>query len=248
MGIGGLLRRMGILWVVAASAFVILVTAGAYVALPTPYQSQAELALTAPTTGNPYSTFNNALDSDVDLLSRSLNSQASAEQLQALGVSSGSFASTFPANALGPWLQLTVTGSDAAQVSRSIQIAITYTEQHWRAMQQGVSAPADSMIALSLIAPPNSPTSTAKRKLEEVIGAAVVATGFAILLLAFVDGVIRRRRTKVQRLVSPLPDRSPLTDRLPQTAQTDRSPQAAPTERSPQAARTERSPQSAPTR
>lgn len=209
MGIGSLFARLGLPWVVAASAFVLLVTVGAYVALPTPYQSQAELAMTAPTAGNPYSTFTQVLAADVDLLSRNLNSQASAQQLQALGVNPKSYTSGIPVNALGPWLELTVTGTDKAQVSRSMQVLITYTEQHWRALQEAASAPTDKIIPLSLIVPPNYPSSTLKRKLEEVVGAAIVAGGLAVLLLAFVDGVIRRRRIKVQRPDSPLRERSP---------------------------------------
>lgn len=236
MGIGSLFRRMGLPWVVAAAVFVLVVTVGVYEALPTPYQSQAELAMTVPTNGNPYLSFNGALTSDVDLLSRNLNSQASAQQLLDLGVNPNSYTATVPVNALGPWIQLTVTGTDKAQVIRSMQVLITYTEQHWVALQQAVSAPADSMIPLSLIVPANNPSSTLKRKLEEVIGGAIVAAAIAILLLAFVDGVNRRRRIGGQRLDPPLPERSQraaptFAERSPQTAPTlpERSPQAAPT-------------------
>lgn len=216
MGIGRLVGRLGRLWLVVAVGFVILLTAGAYVALPTPYQSQVQLAMTAPTTGNPYLTFNSALDADVDLLSRSLTSQASAQQLQALGVSSKSYTASIPVNALGPFIELTVTGSNKAQVVKSMQTLITYTEQRWRALQVASSAPSDAMINLSLIAPASTPAASLKRKLEEVIGVAIVAIVIALLVGALVDGATRRRTGGIKPPDSPLPERS----RSPQVART----------------------------
>lgn len=216
MGIGRLVGRLGRLWLVVAVGFVILLTAGAYVALPTPYQSTVQLAMTAPTTGNPYLTFNSALDADVDLLSRSLTSQADAQQLQALGVSSKAFTASIPVNALGPFIELTVTGSNKALVIRSMQTVITYTEQRWRALQVASSAPSDAMINLSLIAPPSAPAASLKRKLEEVVGVAVVGILIALLVGAMVDGAARRRTGGMKPMDSPLPERS----RSPQVART----------------------------
>jgi hypothetical protein len=195
---------------VLAAVLILFITALAYVALPTPYQSQAVLAMAAPTTGNPYLTFTGALTADVDLLSRNLTSQSSAQALQALGLSGKSYTAGIPLNALGPFLQLTVTGSNKAQVSRSIQVLVTFAEQQWRALQESSSTSAShALVTLSVIVPPNTPTASLKRKVEEVAGVAIVGIVLAVLFGNFIDGASRRRRTSVQQMDSRFAERSP---------------------------------------
>ena len=207
-GIGWTLGRAGRRWVIAALV-VILASAATWVLVPTQYQSQVQLAMTAPTTGNPYLTFNTSLTSDVDLLTRNLTSQASGQQLQALGLDGTSYTAVIPVNALGPFFQLTVSGSNQAQVTRSMQVLIKFAEQRWRSLQLASSAPADSVIGLSLIAPASTPTATLKRKLEEVIGVAVVVIVLTLLIGSYTDGVSRRRQQmQVQRIKPTYPERS----------------------------------------
>src|SRR5690349_10798475 len=115
-GFVGLVRRR---WRLVLSAVVVslVVSAAAYVALPTTYQSQVLLTMTVPSKvtaqsgnfGNPLLALGNsstALLVDVDFLTRDLSSPASAAQLKARGLT-GTYTAAFAANAMGPFMQLT---------------------------------------------------------------------------------------------------------------------------------------------
>jgi hypothetical protein len=217
-GFVGLMRRR---WVLSLSAFVfsLVLTVGAYVGLPNTYQSQVVLAMTSPSKvtaeagnfGNPLFALGNASSAllvDVDFLTRDLSSSTTAEQLKALGLT-GSYTAAFAANAIGPFLQLTVSGKNKAQVTKSAALLASFAEQRWQAIQQASSAPPGSIIGLSEIAPPSTPAKSLKRKLEEVLGIGIIVLVVSFLVVAQVDGASRRRQTRVpERAETPWPQRS----------------------------------------
>jgi hypothetical protein len=219
-GLVGLVRRR---WVLALSAVVLslVATVGAYVALPTTYQSQVLLTMTAPSKvtaeagnfGNPLLALGNssaALLVDVDFLTRDLSSSNSAAELKALGLT-GTYTAAFAANAMGPFMQLTVAGKNKAQVTKSATVLASFAQQLWRAIQAASSVGAGSTIGLSEIAPPSNPAPSLKRKLEEVLGIGIILLTISLMVVAQVDGAIRRRQTMVQeqeRGETPWPERS----------------------------------------
>jgi hypothetical protein len=217
-GFVGLVRRR---WKLVLSALVLslIATVGAYVALPTTYQSQVLLTMTSPSKvtneasnfGNPLLALGNLSTSllvDVDYLSRDLASPTSAAQLKALGMT-GSYTAALATNAMGPFMALTVTGKSKEQVSRADTLLASFAQKRWLAIQQASSARPGSIIGLSLIAPPSPPTKSLKRKLEEVIGIGIILMTISLIVVAQVDGAARRRQTRVQeRVESPWPERS----------------------------------------
>jgi hypothetical protein len=221
-GFVGLVRRR---WTLALSAVVLslVATVGAYVGLPTTYQSQVLLTMTAPSKvsaeainfGNPLLALGNssaALLVDVDFLTRDLSSSNSAAELKALGLT-GTYTAAFATNAVGPFMQLTVTGKNKAQVKKSATVLASFAQQLWQAIQKASSVPAGSIIGLSEIAPPSNPAPSLKRKLEEVLGIGIILLTISLMVVAQVDGAIRRRQIKAQeqeqeRGETPWPERS----------------------------------------
>lgn len=179
--------------------------AGAWIKIPTQYQSQVQLTmLNAPRVtnepgndGNPYLAFDATLGVDVDLLARNVTSGTSAQQLAALGVTE-QYSAAIANNALGPFMQLSVTGPHRAHVTQSIQVLISFTEQRWRDLQKASSAPANSIIGLSEIAPPNVPSQVHKRKIEAVAGVAIAGIILSLLVAVVTDSIIRRRSSRRQ--------------------------------------------------
>ena len=217
-GFVGLVRRR---WVLSLSVFVfaLVLTAGAYVGLPNTYQSSVVLAMTSPSKvtaeagnfGNPLFALGNASSAllvDVDFLTRDLSSSTTAAQLKALGLT-GSYTAAFATNAIGPFLQLTVSGKNKAQVTKSAALLASFAQQRWQAIQQASNAPPGSIIGLSEIAPPSIPTKSLKRKLEEVLGIGIIVLVVSFLVVAQVDGASRRRQTRgPERVETPWPQRS----------------------------------------
>jgi uncharacterized protein YcgI (DUF1989 family) len=98
---------------------------------------------------------------------------------------------------MGPFLTLTVTGSDPAQVRKSIAVLNTYAADQLKAMQSEQKAPAGSQISSTVIIPPQAPQAQLKQKLQSV--ALIALGGLTVAFLsAFVAenlaGVLERRR------------------------------------------------------
>jgi polysaccharide biosynthesis protein PslJ len=202
MDIGELVQLLRRRWLVAVPAFVLVViaVAGAYLALPTKYQSQVQLTMLPPPKisneagnyGNPYLAFGDNLSVDVDFLTRNLTSDAAAQQLAKRGMTDA-YTAAFANNALGPFMLLTVTGHDKSQIAQSIQVLVSFAEQQWRALQVASYAPTGSIVGLEEIAPPSTPTPARKTKIEVVAGAAIGGIVLTVLLAVIVDTSIRRR-------------------------------------------------------
>jgi uncharacterized protein involved in exopolysaccharide biosynthesis len=205
MDVGDFFRLMLRRWAVTVPGLILtaLATAAAYMAVPTQYQSQVQMTLlNAPKVtseqgnfGNPYLAFDTALLADADLLARNLSSNSAAQQLQSLGMTED-YTAALADNALGPFLQLTVTGPGRPDVQRSMQTLIRFSQQRWLSLQQASSAPQGSIIQMTLIAAPSVPTPVNKRKFEAVAGVAIAGIVLTILLAVLVDSIIRRRRSE----------------------------------------------------
>lgn len=203
MDFGELIRLLRRRWVVVLPMLVLTVLglAGAWMKIHTQYQSQVELTMLNAqkvtnepgNDGNPYLAFDTTLGVDVDFLSRNIASSQAAQQLAALGVTE-QYSAALANNALGPFMQLSVTGSNRQHVTQSMQVLITFVKQRWVSLQKAASAPADSIIGISEIAPPSSPSPVLKRKIEAVAGVAIVGLLLSVLVAVLTDSVIRRRK------------------------------------------------------
>jgi uncharacterized protein involved in exopolysaccharide biosynthesis len=196
MDIGELIRMCLRRWLILIPAFLIVgvATVGAYEATPTKYQSQVQLTMLNSEKvtnemgdlGNPYLSFSQALSVDVDLLTRLLVSDSSIRQLAARGVTEP-FTATFANNALGPFMLITVTGPNRAHVLQSINTLVSFAQQRWYALQKASFAPPASIVRLSLIAPPSTPSPVLKTKIELVGAVAIAGIVIALLLAVIVD-------------------------------------------------------------
>lgn len=194
-----LLRRRWAV-VVPMLALTAIAVAGAWAKIPTQYQSQVQLTmLNAPKVtgepgndGNPYLAFDTTLGVDVDFLARNITSGASAQQLAALGMTD-QYSAALANDALGPFMQLSVTGKNQQQVTQAMQVLVGFTEQHWRALQKAQFAPANSIIGMAEIAPPSAPSPVLKRKIEATAGVLIGGLVLTALVGVVADTMIRNR-------------------------------------------------------
>jgi hypothetical protein len=178
---------------------------GAWFKIHTQYQTQAQLTMiNAPkitnmpgNDGNPYLAFDGTLNVDTDFLARNLMSGASAQQLAALGVTE-QYNASIALNALGPFMQLNVTGPNRQHVTQSMQVLINFAKRHWHQLQQSSAAPKDSIIGLSEIAPPSTPSPVLKRKIQAVAAVAIAGLILSVLVTVLADSIIRRRTIRLR--------------------------------------------------
>jgi polysaccharide biosynthesis protein PslJ len=202
MDIGELFRLLRSRWAVTVPAFILVIisVAAVYKVLPTQYQSQVQLTMMPPPKmsdeagnyGNPYLAFGSNLSIDVDFLTRNLTSDAAAQELAKRGMTDA-YTAAFANNALGPFMLLTVTGPDKPRIAQSIQVLVSFAQQQWLSLQLASYAPRDSIVGLEEIAPPSTPASARKKKIEVTAGVAIGGMVLAVLLGVIVDTSIRRR-------------------------------------------------------
>jgi uncharacterized protein involved in exopolysaccharide biosynthesis len=201
MDVGEFFRLMLRRWAVAVPALILTVaiTVVAYAGVHTQYESQVQMTmLNAPKItaqqgnyGNPYLAFDEALLVDVDFLSRNLSADSAAQKLKALGVTG--YTAAIANNALGPFMQLTITSTNRAQILPEMQTLIHFSERQWVALQRSSAAPPGSIVQLSVIAPPSAPAPVLKRKIEVVAGVFIGGLLLTVLLVAMVESMARRR-------------------------------------------------------
>lgn len=205
MDFGALFHVLRRQWI-ALVLGLLLTVAATYVMVkdgPTEYQSTVQMTMlngpkinaTVGIDGNPYLGYNQTLSIDVDLLTRNLMSPEALAELKTLGVT-GTVTAEIAPNATGPFMELLVTGKTMAQAASSMNTLISFSEQSWLQLQQQANAPADSIVALQLIAPPGAPTLAKKQKFE-LVGATLFLGLVCTLLLAAGVDAVRRRRTRV---------------------------------------------------
>ena len=188
-----MLRVMLRRWYVSIPALIVAIAlpAAAWTMISSKYQTTSTISLLNSSaassanqrTGNPFLAFDSSLTPMADFLARRLGSDQSAADLAARGVVDPASAVLAP-NASGPFLTMTVTGKDQAQVLRELQTFDDYAIQQLAVIQTSTTAslPANTLIRAVVVVPPQKPTTSMKTKFEDVAGAGVF--GLAILFLS----------------------------------------------------------------
>lgn len=203
MDFGEMLRILRRRWIVATVGVLLtlVATAGAYVAWPNKYQSTDEITLVGSKSmanatgngGNPYLSVAD-LDPVASILAGNVSSDQAVKQLRALGVTY-TYTVEVPQFAAGPFLQITVTGKEPAEVTQQLPIVTRFTEQRMTTLQQetAIPTPANAIITTQVIVPPSTPSKVKKTKLEVVAGVFVIFLVGTLITIAIVDA--RRRKS-----------------------------------------------------
>ncbi len=210
-------------------------------------QQTVQGTATVPGTDNAFLSFDASLNDMADFLTRRVDAPDSAQQLLQLGVTE-SYSADLAANAEGPFITLTVTGSNPAHVISSINTLMKFSQQELAQIQTQASVAPTAMIGSMVIVPPGPPTPQLKSKMQAMIGVAVVGLVLAFLATFASDSVVaaraRRRRggtTATPRRTRPgrsKPPAQPAT-RYPRTPGGEPDPSSGPAPRSAPPDRTE---------
>jgi hypothetical protein len=174
--------------------------------VPTKYQATSTISLlassqtvqgtaAAPGTKNAFLSFDASLNDMADFLVRRLDAADSALQLQGLGVTEA-YAAALAANAQGPFITLTVTGTNAEHVTASINTLLSYTKQELAGIQTQASVEPSAMIGSVVIVAPAPPTAQLKGKVQGVIGVGVSGLVFAFLATFVTENIAASRRRR----------------------------------------------------
>ncbi|WP_229343109.1 chain length determinant protein [Streptomyces flavotricini] len=195
--------------------------AGVYVLVPVEYRSQSTVTLlnskkaTVAFDGNPFLSTQASLTGMADGLARNLNSDDSRADLKAKGVT-GEYEAKIADNAQGPFMWLSVTGTDPAAVLKSDQVFTAYAEKRLQEFQAQQSVTAEAMIRMATIVPPQKPEAQTKTRLQYLIMAG--ALGFVLSLVATFFVEARRRRSDKPGRHRPAPAESAGADGVPGAA------------------------------
>lgn len=213
MDFGEMLRVLRRRWLVATVGVLLTLVATlvAYKAWPNKYQSTAQITLVGSKSmanatgngGNPYLSVAD-LDPVASILAGNVSSDQAVKQLRALGVTDA-YTVVVPQFAAGPFLQITVTGKSAAEVTQQLPIVMRYTEQRMTQLQQetAIPTPPNAIITTQMIVPPSTPTKVKKTKYEVVAGVFVIFLVGTLITIAIVD--TRRRTGRRHADVAPAP-------------------------------------------
>lgn len=136
-------------------------TAAVYLLVPVEYRSQSTVTLlnskkaTVAFDGNPFLSTQASLTGMADGLARNLNSDDAKADLKSLGVT-GVHEAKIADNALGPYMWLSVVGTDRAAVLKSDEILTKYAEKRLLEFQTQQSVTPDAMIRMATIVPPEA--------------------------------------------------------------------------------------------
>ncbi|MDX3534793.1 chain length determinant protein [Streptomyces sp. MB09-01] len=185
-----------------------VLTAAVYLLVPVEYRSQSTVTLlnsekaTVAFDGNPFLSTQASLTGMADGLARNLNSDGAKADLKALGVT-GVHEAKIADNALGPYMWLSVVGTDPAAVLKSDEILTTYAEKRLQEFQSQQSVAPDAMIRMSTIVPPQKPQAQTKARLQFLVMAG--ALGFVLSLVATFFAEARKRQRPSPRKHRPAP-------------------------------------------
>ena len=218
----------------------LVATLGVDRAVPTKYQATSTFSLlasqqavqgttAAPGNDNAFLSFDDSLNDMADFLTRRVDAPDSAKQLQQLGVSEA-YSAELAANAEGPFITLTVTGSDPAHVSSSINTLFKFSQEELADIQTQADVAPSAMIGSIQIVAPGPPTKQLKSKIQGVIGVAAAGIVFAFLATFASDTLIAaraRRRRGAPRRSRPGRSTPPSASRYPR-AQVEPEPESEP--------------------
>ncbi len=166
MDFGEMLRVLRRRWIVATVGVLLtlVATLGAYKAWPNEYQTTAQITLVGSKSmadavgngGNPYLSVAD-LDPVASILAGNVASDQAVQQLHALGVTDA-YTVVVPQFAAGPFLQITVTGKSAAEVTQQLPIVMRFTDQRMTQLQQetAIPTPPNAIITTQTIVPPSA--------------------------------------------------------------------------------------------
>ncbi|NXY94253.1 O-antigen ligase family protein [Streptomyces sp. BR123] len=205
--LGAVLRRR---WYVMVSLTLLGLLAGLhlYRSVPVEYRSESSVALLdstavaelAPTFGNPISNAGGSLVVTADVLIRTLSGADAARALHGLGVTDP-YAVGFAANASGPMLTLSVTGTDRAKVLRETNILTSFAGEQLAALQAAAGVQPAYFVQTAPVVLPQTPVPLLKSRYQQVLGVVILGTTAGFTLSFVTDGALaarRRRRTAAQ--------------------------------------------------
>ncbi|GAA3398359.1 chain length determinant protein [Streptomyces roseoviridis] len=185
-------------------------TVGAWLLVPVSYESQSTVAMLnsrkgAAADGNPFLSMEPSLTGMADSLARNVNSDASKAELKERGLTL-KYEAKIADNAQGPLLWLTVTGEDRAAVLKGNTTLMAFTAQRLEHLQAEQSVPADAMIRITTIVPPQNPEAQLKSKIQNLVMAAGLGIVLSLVATFFAEA---RRRGRTPRKHRQEPDRVP---------------------------------------
>ncbi|MFD7554759.1 O-antigen ligase family protein [Streptomyces sp. NPDC059835] len=205
MTIGEILAVLRRRWyVMVPMALIGLLAAGhLYRSVPVSYQSQSSVALIdskavaelAPAFGNPIANAGGTLVVTADVLIRTLSGADAARDLQGLGVTDP-YTVSFAANASGPMLTLTVTGTDREKVLRETKILTEFAGEQLGALQAAAKVAPAYFVQTTPVVLPQIPRPQLKTRYQQVLSVLIICTtaGFALSFVTETLVVAVRRR------------------------------------------------------
>jgi hypothetical protein len=176
----------------------LVLTIGAAVKLPWSYQSVGNTVLLdskaeQATFGNPYLSFDEALELTANILCLQLTGSTTALALQAQGYT-GSYTATVPSATGAPMIQITVTASSPAAAQNTMHAVMGQVSTQLLALQGNV-APKNRIVTQVISMTPNATKLTSKKAkpLVVLLGLGLVFT-FAIPQLVERSAARRRAR------------------------------------------------------
>jgi hypothetical protein len=221
--LGEILRVLRNRWLIVVPMLVLAVGLGigAFVMVPTTYSTYTMVSLlsapaatkaSATQTGqgqdNPFLYFNGSLVATADFLGRRLQSTDTVLQLKSKGLTE-KYEVALAENAQGPFLTLTLKGTDKAHLLASAAQLSAFADTTLGEMQQQNGVAEKDRIKLTQVIPPQTPKVETKEKLKLVIvaGGGTAALGF---VLAFVVESVSRSRRRKAALAEAEPAEAPV--------------------------------------
>ncbi|WP_328303027.1 O-antigen ligase family protein [Streptomyces sp. NBC_00435] len=204
--IGAVLRRR---WYVMVPLTMIGLLAGVqlYQSVPVSYQSQSSVALLdstavaqlAPTFGNPISNAGGSLVVTADVLIRTLSGADAARDLHGLGVTDP-YTVGFAANASGPMLTLTVTGTNRANVLKETSTLTAFAGEQLNALQAAAKVQPAYFVQTAPVVLPQTPKPQLKARYQQVLAVVIagLVAGFTASFVVESLMAARRRRREAE--------------------------------------------------
>ncbi|WP_223856970.1 MULTISPECIES: O-antigen ligase family protein [Streptomyces] len=199
---GGVLRRR---WYVMASLTLLGLLAGFHLhrSVPVEYESQSSIALLdstevaqlAPAFGNPLSNAGGSLVVTADVLIRTLSGADAARALQGLGVTDP-YTVGFAANASGPMLTLSVTGTDRAEVLEETNTLTAFAGEQLTALQAAAGVQPGHFVQTAPVVLPQTPVPLLKSRHQQVLAVVIAGTAAGFTLSFAVESVLTARRRR----------------------------------------------------
>ena len=206
MDLGEILRVMRSRWYIVVPMLLLAVGlgVGAYIMVPAKYSTYTMVSLlsspsatTTATPGqdNPFLDFNDSLTATADFLGRGLQSTDVVQELRREGVTED-YTVALAENAQGPFLTLTVTGTDEDHILTSASTLARYAATELVEIQQQNGVATKDMIRLAQVIPPQKPETQTKKKIEIVIAAGGGTVALTFILTFALESIRRSPRRR----------------------------------------------------